>query len=33
MIDYCYTPHCLRNYILHYFGEEMNKNMRQMRHL
>ena len=23
MIDYCYTPHCLRNYILHYFGEEM----------
>lgn len=22
MIDYCYTPHCLRNYILHYFGEE-----------
>ncbi|MDD2556231.1 MAG: DNA helicase RecQ [Syntrophaceticus sp.] len=22
MIGYCYTPHCLRNYILHYFGEE-----------
>lgn len=21
MIDYCYTPKCLRNYILHYFGE------------
>lgn len=25
MIDYCYTPHCLRNYILHYFGEEMTR--------
>jgi ATP-dependent DNA helicase RecQ len=22
MIDYCYSPRCLRNYILHYFGEE-----------
>ncbi|MCD1260032.1 DNA helicase RecQ [Paenibacillus athensensis] len=21
MIDYCYSPRCLRNYILHYFGE------------
>jgi ATP-dependent DNA helicase RecQ len=22
MIDYCYSPRCLRNYILHYFGDE-----------
>jgi ATP-dependent DNA helicase RecQ len=22
MIDFCYSPRCLRNYILHYFGEE-----------
>ena len=22
MVDYCHTPDCLRNYILHYFGEE-----------
>ena len=22
MIDYCYTPGCLRNYILNYFGEQ-----------
>lgn len=22
MVDYCYTPECLRHYILHYFGEE-----------
>lgn len=22
IVDYCYTPECLRNYILHYFGEE-----------
>ncbi|RTE09092.1 DNA helicase RecQ [Paenibacillus whitsoniae] len=21
MIDYCYSPRCLRNFILHYFGE------------
>lgn len=23
MVDYCHTPHCLRYYILGYFGEEM----------
>lgn len=22
MVDYCHTPHCLRKYILQYFGEE-----------
>ncbi|OPX88435.1 MAG: ATP-dependent DNA helicase RecQ [Pelotomaculum sp. PtaB.Bin117] len=22
MVDYCHTPHCLRKYILRYFGEE-----------
>jgi ATP-dependent DNA helicase RecQ len=22
MIDYCYSPRCLRNYIVHYFGDE-----------
>lgn len=22
MVDYCHTPHCLRKYILEYFGEE-----------
>jgi ATP-dependent DNA helicase RecQ len=22
MVDYCHTPHCLRRYILQYFGEE-----------
>ena len=22
MVDYCHTPHCLRKYILHYFGDE-----------
>lgn len=24
MVNYCYTPECLRNYILHYFGEDTN---------